>query len=153
MLWNRIRLVCPGLFNSVCEYGALLSECKSFLIEVCAVSGSTRMTVGFKGLLLLSVTVVVWTVPIDRNAEPPQEEKLEENAVRLETHFPTKTLFCSLIYFWRMFRHRIPVCTMIATWERWSKCWKQTLTSEKNSRQPTPMTLRLATPSIAFVLF
>lgn len=34
----------------------------------------------FKGLLLLSVTLVVWTVPIERNAEPPQEEKLEENA-------------------------------------------------------------------------
>lgn len=34
----------------------------------------------FKGLLLLSLTLVVWTVPIERNAEPPQEEKLEENA-------------------------------------------------------------------------
>ncbi|XP_065134444.1 nucleobindin-1 [Paramisgurnus dabryanus] len=39
-----------------------------------------RMTAVFKGLLLLSVTLVVWTVPIERNAEPPQEEKLEENA-------------------------------------------------------------------------
>nr|XP_055050035.1 nucleobindin-1 [Misgurnus anguillicaudatus] len=39
-----------------------------------------RMTAVFKGLLLLSLTLVVWTVPIERNAEPPQEEKLEENA-------------------------------------------------------------------------
>ncbi|KAI7803220.1 putative nucleobindin-1 [Triplophysa rosa] len=39
------------------------------------------MTAGFiKGLLLLSLTLVVWTLPIDRNAEPPQEERLEENA-------------------------------------------------------------------------
>ncbi|XP_056608675.1 nucleobindin-1 [Triplophysa dalaica] len=39
------------------------------------------MTAAFvKGLLLLSLTLVVWTLPIDRPAEPPQEEKVEENA-------------------------------------------------------------------------
>nr|QGZ07373.1 nucleobindin-1 [Schizothorax davidi] len=37
------------------------------------------MTGGLKGLLLLSLCLVVWTVPIDRNQEPPQEERAEEN--------------------------------------------------------------------------
>ncbi|KAK7167663.1 hypothetical protein R3I94_001909 [Phoxinus phoxinus] len=38
------------------------------------------MTGGFKGLILLSLCLVVWTVPIDRKQDPPQEEKPEENA-------------------------------------------------------------------------
>lgn len=38
-----------------------------------------RMTGGLKGLLLLSLCIVVWTVPIDRNQDPPQEERAEEN--------------------------------------------------------------------------
>ncbi|XP_067285027.1 nucleobindin-1 [Pseudorasbora parva] len=37
------------------------------------------MTGGFKGLLLLSLCLVVWTVPIDRNQDSPPEEKPEEN--------------------------------------------------------------------------
>ncbi|RXN33202.1 nucleobindin-1-like protein [Labeo rohita] len=37
------------------------------------------MTGVLKGLLLLSLCLVVWTVPIDRNQDPPQEEKAEEN--------------------------------------------------------------------------
>lgn len=37
------------------------------------------MTGGFKGLLLLSLGLVVWTVPIDRKQDPPHEEKPEEN--------------------------------------------------------------------------
>ncbi|XP_051572527.1 nucleobindin-1 [Myxocyprinus asiaticus] len=37
------------------------------------------MTGGFKGLLLLSLCLVVWTVPIDRNADTIHEEKAEEN--------------------------------------------------------------------------
>uniref|UniRef100_A0A672LEC7 Nucleobindin-1 n=1 Tax=Sinocyclocheilus grahami TaxID=75366 RepID=A0A672LEC7_SINGR len=39
-----------------------------------------RMTGGLKGLLLLSLCLVVWTVPIDRNQDPPHEERAEENA-------------------------------------------------------------------------
>lgn len=43
-----------------------------------------RMTGGFKVLLLLlSLCLVVWTKPIDRNQDPPEEEKPEENAVKL----------------------------------------------------------------------
>uniref|UniRef100_A0A672LH69 Nucleobindin-1 n=1 Tax=Sinocyclocheilus grahami TaxID=75366 RepID=A0A672LH69_SINGR len=38
------------------------------------------MTGGLKGLLLLSLCLVVWTVPIDRNQDPPHEERAEENA-------------------------------------------------------------------------
>uniref|UniRef100_A0A671S7C0 Nucleobindin-1 n=1 Tax=Sinocyclocheilus anshuiensis TaxID=1608454 RepID=A0A671S7C0_9TELE len=38
-----------------------------------------RMTGGLKGLLLLSLCLVVWTVPIDRNQDPPHEERAEEN--------------------------------------------------------------------------
>jgi len=41
------------------------------------------MTGGVKGLILLSLCLVVWTVPIDRKQDPPQAEKPEENAVRL----------------------------------------------------------------------
>ncbi|XP_016340515.1 nucleobindin-1-like isoform X2 [Sinocyclocheilus anshuiensis] len=37
------------------------------------------MTGGLKGLLLLSLCLVVWTVPIDRNQDPPHEERAEEN--------------------------------------------------------------------------
>lgn len=37
------------------------------------------MTGGLKGLLLLSLCLVVWTVPIDRKQDPPLEEKAEEN--------------------------------------------------------------------------
>uniref|UniRef100_A0A672SS55 Nucleobindin-1 n=1 Tax=Sinocyclocheilus grahami TaxID=75366 RepID=A0A672SS55_SINGR len=38
------------------------------------------MTGGLKVLLLLSLCLVGWTVPIDRNQDPPEEEKPEENA-------------------------------------------------------------------------
>ncbi|KAG1967883.1 nucleobindin-2 [Pimephales promelas] len=38
------------------------------------------MTGGVKGLILLSLCLVVWTVPIDRKQDPPQAEKPEENA-------------------------------------------------------------------------
>ncbi|XP_026063308.1 nucleobindin-1-like [Carassius auratus] len=38
------------------------------------------MTGGVKVLLLLSMCLVVWTVPIDRKQDPPEEEKPEENA-------------------------------------------------------------------------
>uniref|UniRef100_A0A673H7A7 Nucleobindin-1 n=1 Tax=Sinocyclocheilus rhinocerous TaxID=307959 RepID=A0A673H7A7_9TELE len=38
-----------------------------------------RMTGGLKGLLQLSLCLVVWTVPIDRNQDPPHEERAEEN--------------------------------------------------------------------------
>ncbi|KAF4116147.1 nucleobindin-1 [Onychostoma macrolepis] len=38
-----------------------------------------RMTGGLKGLLLLSLCLVVWSVPIDRNQDPPHEERAEEN--------------------------------------------------------------------------
>lgn len=37
------------------------------------------MTGSFKALLLLSLCLLVWAVPIDRNPDPPQEEKAEEN--------------------------------------------------------------------------
>uniref|UniRef100_A0A8C0YLX2 Nucleobindin-1 n=1 Tax=Cyprinus carpio carpio TaxID=630221 RepID=A0A8C0YLX2_CYPCA len=38
------------------------------------------MTGGLKGLLLLlSLCLVVWTVPIDRKQDPPEEERAEEN--------------------------------------------------------------------------
>ncbi|TRY87792.1 hypothetical protein DNTS_015699 [Danionella cerebrum] len=37
------------------------------------------MTGGFKGLLVLSLCLGVWTVPIERNPDPPLEEKPEEN--------------------------------------------------------------------------
>ncbi|XP_016395589.1 nucleobindin-1-like isoform X1 [Sinocyclocheilus rhinocerous] len=37
------------------------------------------MTGGLKGLLQLSLCLVVWTVPIDRNQDPPHEERAEEN--------------------------------------------------------------------------
>ncbi|XP_059414050.1 nucleobindin-2-like [Carassius carassius] len=38
------------------------------------------MTGGVKVLLLLSLCLVVWAVPIERNQDPPEEEKPEENA-------------------------------------------------------------------------
>lgn len=74
------------------------------------------MTASFiKGLLLLSLTLVVWTLPIDRPAEPPQQEKVEENAVSLVFKYTSRQEFVGLlIHFCHMF-HRIPVCTMIAT--------------------------------------
>lgn len=48
------------------------------------------MTGVLKGLLLLSLCLVVWTVPIDRNQDPPQEEKAEENVVRLVSNHASR---------------------------------------------------------------
>ncbi len=86
------------------------------------------MTGGLKGLLLLSLCLVVWTVPIDRKQDPPLEEKAEENVVRLvsimliEYNMPCGSITCSMFTCSLVLavRHylRILVCTTTVTSER-----------------------------------
>lgn len=83
------------------------------------------MTGGLKGLLLLlSLCLVVWTVPIDRKQDPPEEERAEENVVRLvsvtlmDYALIIRSVFtCSLVLAVHAYL-RTPVYTMTATSER-----------------------------------
>lgn len=88
-------------------------------MSICAFSRSPRMTGGFKGLILLSLCLVVWTVPIDRKQDPPQEEKPEENAVRLVSDQEHVMCVHHLVQYW----HALLFMLYVYVSGHWSVLW------------------------------